>query len=171
MMALRQLLSIVILPFTVTVLIPRWLMREPIAAALGSVTGSPSGAALSFLGAVVILTGIPLFAWSLSRFAKDGKGTLAPWDPPRKFVVSGPYRYVRNPMISGVVLILFGEAALFQQASLLWWALIFLAANCIQIPLMEEPMLRARFGEPYSEYCRHVRRLVPRLTAWSPTER
>jgi protein-S-isoprenylcysteine O-methyltransferase Ste14 len=82
--------------------------------------------------------------------------------------VRGPYRYVRNPMISGVVFILLAEGLLFDSRTHFSWALIFAAANFIQIPLMEEPMLRERFGSAYDEYCRHVPRLIPRLRPWTP---
>jgi protein-S-isoprenylcysteine O-methyltransferase Ste14 len=169
-MVLRQLLSVAILPFTVTVLVPWWLRpRHPV----GVNNDNPVPEwklVLTLVGVVIVVVGLVLFLKSVSRFSKEGDGTLAPWDPPRKFVVTGPYRFVRNPMISGVVLILFGEAAVIQRMQHLWWAVIFLAANLIMIPLLEEPMLRARFGAPYEEYCRHVGRLIPRLTPWSPRE-
>jgi protein-S-isoprenylcysteine O-methyltransferase Ste14 len=129
-----------------------------------------AGWASVVIGVPLLVIGLTLFTASLRRFAKDGEGTLAPWDPPRKFVVTGPYRFVRNPMISGVVLILFAESALLRSRPHLWWALAFLAANMVQIPLMEEPMLRARFGAAYDEYCRNVRRLIPRLTPWTPDD-
>ena len=96
----------------------------------------------------------------------EGKGTLAPWDPPRRLVVRGPYAYVRNPMISGVVFVLFGEALLLLSRPHLEWALLFLLINAVYIPLLEEPLLRERFGDEYREYSRHVPRLMPRLTPW-----
>ena len=113
-------------------------------------------------------SGLLLFGASLRRFATEGEGTLAPWDPPRRLVVRGPYRYVRNPMISGVVMVLFGEAALLLSPAHLDWALIFLGINALYIPLLEEPLLALRFGEAYREYCRHVPRLVPRWRPWEP---
>jgi protein-S-isoprenylcysteine O-methyltransferase Ste14 len=93
---------------------------------------------------------------------------LAPWDPPRRLVVRGPYRYVRNPMISGVVLVLFGEALVLLSRPHLWWALVFLGINAVYIPLVEEPMLADRFGGDYQEYRRNVPRLLPRLRPWTP---
>lgn len=63
-------------------------------------------------GLCLLLIGLALFGSSLRRFASEGKGTLAPWDPPSVLVLNGPYRYVRNPMISGVLFVLFGEALL-----------------------------------------------------------
>jgi protein-S-isoprenylcysteine O-methyltransferase Ste14 len=167
MMALRHLLSIAILPFTVTVLVPWWI-RPRNEKSVFEIPLSQGQGALMGLGFVVMVVGLILFVSSLQRFATDGKGTLAPWDPPRAFVASGPYRYVRNPMISGVILILLGEAAILQTRNQVAWATGFFALNALMIPLFEEPQLRARFGEPYAEYCRNVGRLIPRLTPWEP---
>ncbi len=165
-MLIRHLLSIAALPFVVTVLVPVWLARtNNISLALGT-----AGAQVLAQGAgvLVLAFGLFLFASSLGRFATEGEGTLAPWDPPRRLVVRGPYRYVRNPMISGVLFILFGEALLLLSQPHLMWALIFLGLNLLVIPLVEEPGLRRRFGDSYAEYCRHVPRLIPRLRPWEP---
>src|SRR6185295_13856231 len=96
----------------------------------------------------------------------EGHGTLAPWDPPRALVVRGPYRFVRNPMISGVVFALFAEALVLLSRPHAVWAAAFGLLNLIYIPLIEEPQLERRFGEPYREYCKHVRRFLPRLRPW-----
>ena len=131
--------------------------------------GSGLTQVLPQVGGLCLLTvGGLLFVASLRRFVTDGRGTLAPWDPPRQLVVQGPYRYVRNPMISGVVLILFGEALLLLSRPHLTWALIFLGINSVYIPLLEEPLLAKRFGPAYPEYCEHVPRLLPRLRPWEP---
>jgi protein-S-isoprenylcysteine O-methyltransferase Ste14 len=163
---LRHLLAVAVLPFTVTVLVPVWLARRAgIVLALG--TGAPQ-IALQLGGVVLLAVGLLLFVASLRRFVTEGEGTLAPWDPPRQLVVRGPYRYVRNPMISGVVLVLLGEAAVLRSRVHLSWALVFLAINAVYIPLLEEPFLDQRFGDAYREYCRHVPRLLPRLRPWTP---
>ena len=117
---------------------------------------------------LVLLIGLALFFAALPRFAFEGRGTLAPWDPPRHLVVQGPYRFVRNPMISGVVLVLAGEAMLLRSRPHTLWALAFLALNLVYIPLLEEPLLRLRFGNAYREYCRHVPRIFPRIRPWVP---
>ena len=109
-----------------------------------------------------------LFVASLRRFAGEGEGTLAPWDPPRRLVVRGPYRFVRNPMISGVIFLLFGEALVLASWPHAAWALAFLALNAVYIPLVEEPQLERRFGDAYREYRANVRRFLPRLRAWEP---
>lgn len=164
LMVLRHLAAIAMLPFVVTVLIPIWLTARydpPVIGGVGIVL-------LRVLGMVTIGVGALLFAHSLGRFATEGEGTLAPWDPPRKLVVRGPYRFVRNPMISGVILILVGEAVLLHSPALGAWALTFFALNAVVIPLIEEPQLRDRFGEAYIQYCDNVPRLIPRTTPWIP---
>jgi protein-S-isoprenylcysteine O-methyltransferase Ste14 len=161
---LRHLLSILLLPVTVTVLIPGWIARNNhISFALGA---TPAEILSEAAGSLLLVVGLILFFSSLRRFATEGEGTLAPWDPPRKLVVRGPYRYVRNPMISGVVIVLFAESLLLRSAQHLGWALTFLAINAVYIPLLEEPMLRRKFGAAYEEYSRHVPRLLPRVTPW-----
>ncbi len=166
---LRHLLSIAILPFTVTVLVPAWIARSnDIAFSLGTSAGDIG---LQLAGLVLLGLGLTFFVWSLRRFAVEGQGTLAPWDPPRKLVVRGPYRYVRNPMISGVVMVLVGEAALLRSWPHTIWAFVFIGLNMLFIPLFEEPDLAARFGESYREYCRNVPRVIPRVTPWEPRRR
>jgi protein-S-isoprenylcysteine O-methyltransferase Ste14 len=165
----RHLLSIALLPFTVAVLIPLSLARSNgISPALGATVPQILG---QVIGVLLLVVGLVLFSASLRKFATDGEGTLAPWDPPRRLVVRGPYRYVRNPMISGVVSVLFGEALVLLSRPHFVWALIFLGVNFIYIPLLEEPGLRLRFGDSYVEYCRHVPRLIPRLRPWQPKDR
>lgn len=157
----RHVLSIAVLPFTVTVVVPLWLAwGNGIAPALAD--SVPYGL-MQILGVIVLIVGVVLFFTSLSRFVTEGEGTLAPWDPPRRLVIRGPYRYVRNPMISGVVFILFGEALILLSTSHFIWGVAFAAMNLVYIPLVEERMLHQRFGEEYEEYSRHVPRLLPRL--------
>jgi protein-S-isoprenylcysteine O-methyltransferase Ste14 len=162
--AVRQLLSIVVLPGTVAILVPRWIAREyGIRLELAANSG---GRTLQFLGAGVLLVGLALFASSVYQFSTRGRGTLAPWDPPRALVVSGPYRFVRNPMIAGVIFVLCGEALLLLSLPHAAWAATFILINIVYFPLFEEPSLERRFGDAYREYTRHVRRFVPRLRPW-----
>ena len=83
-------------------------------------------------------------------------------------IVTGPYAYVRNPMITGVVLILISEALMLGSLAIGIWAIVFLIINMIYFPLSEEPGLRKRFGKEYDEYCKNVPRYIPRLTPWKP---
>src|SRR5687767_1709446 len=73
-------------------------------------------------GGALMGAGLLMMYRTISLFAREGDGTLAPWDPPRKLVVRGPYRYVRNPMITGVLTVLLGEAVLFGSPAILAWA-------------------------------------------------
>lgn len=164
---LRHLLAVAVLPFTVAGLIPYWIAeRRAIAPALARSAGS---VLIQSAGVALLGLGLVLFAASLRRFASEGKGTLAPWDPPRLFVVQGPYRFVRNPMISGVIITLFGEALILLSPAHGVWAAGFLALNLLYIPLIEEPQLARRFGDAYREYRRHVPRFIPRVRPWSPS--
>jgi protein-S-isoprenylcysteine O-methyltransferase Ste14 len=163
----RHLLAIAVLPFTVAVVVPVWIARRsPVAFAAGRSAGE---VALQLLGVALLVVGLVLFAASLRRFVTEGDGTLAPWDPPRRLVVRGPYRFVRNPMISGLIFVLFSEGLILLSPPHAEWAATFLVINLIYIPLLEEPMMAARFGDDYREYCTHVRRILPRLRPWQPS--
>lgn len=158
-MILRQLLSILVLPFTVAVVVPFVALRQS--------RGEPSLAA-QLSGGLLILAGLTLVVHTIRHFASRGRGTLAPWDPPRRLVVSGIYRYVRNPMISGVLSILVGESLLLGSTAVAVWAATFFALNATYIPLIEEPGLVRRFGAAYESYKQHVPRWIPRGSPWQP---
>jgi protein-S-isoprenylcysteine O-methyltransferase Ste14 len=166
MMILRHLVAVAVLPFTVAVLVPTWIARSYGVEPRLDLSAGPL--LLESAGIALLGLGLALFVASLWRFASDGRGTLAPWDPPRLFVVQGPYQFVRNPMISGVILVLFGEASVLRSRPNAVWAVGFLVLNVVYIPLVEEPQLERRFGDSYREYCRHVRRFVPHLRPWHP---
>jgi protein-S-isoprenylcysteine O-methyltransferase Ste14 len=120
------------------------------------------------IGAVLIVAGLLLMYRTIALFATVGQGTLAPWDPTQRLVVQGPYRHVRNPMISGVMCVLLGEAALLGSPPVAAWWLVFFAVNAIWMPLVEEPGLVRRFGVEYEDYRRAVPAWVPRRTPWDP---
>lgn len=166
---LRHLVAIVILPVSVTVLVPQWI-AERYQVVLRAGTGAPA-IVLQMAGAASVLLGVVLFASSLWRFATDGRGTLAPWDPPRLLVVNGPYQYVRNPMISGVLFVVIGEALILLSIAHATWAAFFLAVNVVYIRFVEEPQLARRFGPGYDVYRESVPRFVPRLSPWQPSFR
>ena len=162
--ALRHLLSVMLLPFVVVVVVPRWLLggADP-----GTGEGSPAAAALARVaGGILFLAGFALFAWCVALFARVGRGTLAPWDPTRHLVAVGPYRHVRNPMISGVAAMLAGEAAYFRSPPIAAWCLLFVAINHAYFLLSEEPGLARRFGAEYDRYRAAVPRWIPRRRAW-----
>jgi protein-S-isoprenylcysteine O-methyltransferase Ste14 len=111
------------------------------------------------IGGAVMLRCVWEFAWT-------GRGTPAPWDPPQRLVVKGLYRYVRNPMYLGMAVFLIGEAVLLPAITRPMLILLAALALVVTAFIMgyEEPTLRRLFGEDYEEYCRHVRRWIPRLT-------
>jgi protein-S-isoprenylcysteine O-methyltransferase Ste14 len=121
---------------------------------------------LPIMGVICVILGLLLMVATIRLFVTIGKGTLAPWEPPQKLVVRGVYRYVRNPMISGVLLVLLGESLLTASLPLFSLFIVFLVVNSVYIPLSEEPGLVKRFGEEYLTYKRNVPRWIPRLTPW-----
>jgi protein-S-isoprenylcysteine O-methyltransferase Ste14 len=117
----------------------------------------------SLLGLICIGLGIVLLAACIVEFARSGRGTLSPVDPPRHLVIRGLYKYVRNPMYLSVATIVWGEVLLTQSVPLaVYWAIWFVAVNLFVMGY-EEPTLRRRFGRSYDEYTEHVGRWIPRL--------
>jgi protein-S-isoprenylcysteine O-methyltransferase Ste14 len=164
-MLLRHLLSIALLPFVVVVVVPHFLLARP---ALD--VPIPPAALLALgriAGALLFAAGFAMFLWCVLLFARVGRGTLAPWDPTRGLVVVGPYRHVRNPMITAVATMLAGEALFFHSARIGLWLLLFIAINHSYFLLLEEPGLIARFGEEYERYRAAVPRWLPRRRGWS----
>lgn len=156
--ALRHTLAILILPFMVTLVVPLFLLDQWPA--------TPWGSLFISFGLMADGLGLLLMVWTISLFWRKGEGTLAPWDPPKHLIVRGPYRHVRNPMITGVCLVLLGEVLVTGSFALLAWLAVFALTNMIYMPKVEEPQLRARFGEAYDYYCQNVPRWVPRLSEW-----
>ena len=163
-MLLRHLLSIALLPFVVVVLVPRALLaRDALKAAAPPAALLVSG---RIAGGLVCAAGFALFVWCVLLFARVGRGTLAPWDPTRRLVVVGPYRHVRNPMITAVGTMLAGETLFFHSARIGAWLLLFMAINHAFFLLIEEPGLVKRFGEEYERYRAAVPRWLPRRAGW-----
>src|SRR5574341_3303 len=154
-----------ILPATAAVLIPAviiWTSGTEIGWGLPSILQVLP----VILAAALLAVGLTLFVSTVALFAGVGQGTLAPWDPTQRLVVRGPYRHVRNPMISGVIFILLGEAAFFGSIPILAWTLLFSLVNMVYIPLAEEPGLESWFGDDYRLYKQHVSRWLPRIRPW-----
>lgn len=164
---IEQLKAILALPFIVIVVIPLLIGFLSPDIRFKSIYHEFQTISYS-LGVIFLLIGAPLFIQAIRLVNKIGKGTLAPWNPTRKLVVKSLYRHLRNPMISGVFLIILAESFLFKSFNLLVWSLIFLVANHIFIILKEEPDLIKRFGEEYKEYMENVPRWIPRLIGWKP---
>jgi protein-S-isoprenylcysteine O-methyltransferase Ste14 len=158
----RQVRAIGPMPAVATIAVPALVVWRTEVVSVG--WGLPSLLApLPILaGAGLIGAGLLVFVRTVAVFAGVGQGTLAPWDPPRRLVIRGPYRYMRHPMITGVFSILLGEAVLLGCPPLLIWAGVFAGANAIYLPLVEEPRLVRRFGEEYEDYKAAVPRWLPR---------
>ena len=156
-----MLKAILILPFNVLVTIPAVILYFCQFDII-----SPAFSLELILMLFLLVLGFFLVIWTMRLFAAVGKGTPAPWDPIDKLIITGPYAYVRNPMLCGVFCILFAEALFFQSQALLIYALIFVAINAVYFPLSEEKGLLKRYGEDYAEYKRNVPRFLPRLTPY-----
>ncbi|HYL64290.1 MAG TPA: isoprenylcysteine carboxylmethyltransferase family protein [Candidatus Methylomirabilis sp.] len=156
---IRTLIFTVFIPGFWTVALPYWVLPRGIRPDL---RGAGAG------GWLLIAAGAALyFATAFWGFAVRGKGTPLPLDPPKKLVVEGPYRVVRNPMYWAVALVMLGEAAVFHSVTLREWAAGFFVGAFLFVLLVEEPSLKQKFGDEYEAYCHHVPRWLPRLRAKS----
>jgi len=159
-----------VLPFTVLLIIPGvilWLSGFRIGWGLKL----PWDAVVVLAGAVMIGNGLYYLAMCIWLFINIGRGTLAPWSPTQKLVIFGPYRHVRNPMISSVLLVLLGESIAFGSLGIFIWFLLFFGINYIYFILSEEPGLERRFGGEYRIYKKNVPRWIPRLRPWDGVDR
>jgi protein-S-isoprenylcysteine O-methyltransferase Ste14 len=114
-------------------------------------------------GVPVISAGIVLTVVCFVEFALIGKGTFVHFDPPKEFVAAGVYRYSRNPMYVGVLLIFIGSALIYRSISLLSLACLLFALAHVVVVMVEEPALANKFGDSYIQYKRSVCRWFPRL--------
>lgn len=112
-------------------------------------------------GLVLTAGGALVAAWCVLAFARLGRGTPAPFDPPRRLVVAGPYRHLRNPMYVGAAIALAGAALFFRSSALLAFDGLFVLITHLFVVLYEEPTLRRLFGAEYDAYCERVRRWLP----------
>ncbi len=156
MLFLRSIFFTLLLPGTVTILIPYWLI-------------TPGGPGFLYSLHQFRVAGLPLIAsgaagllWCIWDFFSSGRGTLAPVDPPKHLVVRGLYRYVRNPMYVFVVTILLGESIFFDSRPILVEAGVFFVLANLFVIFYEEPILRREFGESYKTYSQRVGRWIPR---------
>ena len=117
------------------------------------------------VGVIVGSAGAVVALWCVFTFASIGKGTPAPFDPPLRLVIRGPYCFVRNPMYIGAALALAGAALFYKSALLLAYAAAFLVVCHLFVLAYEEPTLRRTFGSEYEAYCRRVKRWRPSARA------
>ena len=149
-----------LLPITVLLIVPFSIERQ----------WNFASNAFALLGLPFIIAGLTLLLATVSMFSTIGNGTLAPWSPTKKLVIQGVYAHTRNPMISGVLIVLLGESFLFASIPILVWFVLFFVINNLYFSFSEEPGLLQRFGEEYADYRRHVPRWIPRMKPWYPTE-
>jgi protein-S-isoprenylcysteine O-methyltransferase Ste14 len=122
------------------------------------------------LAAALIVAGLTPALESVCRFIREGRGTLMPTVPTERLVVSGLYRYVRNPMYVGVLTALAGEAVLFRSAGVATEAVLVSVGFNLFLHFYEEPMLGGLYPEEYPRYKQNVPRWLPRLTPWKASE-
>ncbi len=151
---------LVVLPFGINLVEYHW-------------AGQPFFASLPIAllaGCIIGLGGLFLLVISIRFIIVYANTTVMPWIPSESLIVRGPYRYLRNPMILGVVMVMVGEGLLLGSTGILILALVFFLGNTIYFILSEEPKLEERFGEPYRAYKANVHRWWPRLRPWEPNE-
>jgi protein-S-isoprenylcysteine O-methyltransferase Ste14 len=131
----------------------------------------PLGGIFSFriLGVLLITAGLPVLSDSFARFALQGLGTPAPVFPTRHLVISGLYRYVRNPMYVAVATLILGQGLFFGDVHVLEYGIAVWAAFHLFVLFYEEPTLRTTYGSQYEVFCANVPRWVPRLRPWKQT--
>lgn len=161
----RLVKAIIVLPGTVLVFIPAVILLATLDSKFAPELASPAQIRF-WMALLAVSVGLALSVWTATLFMKFGAGTPAPWDPPKKMVIRGPYRHVRNPMITGVLLVLFAEAILLQSWPIAVWMIIFFIGNAIYFPLVEEKGLERRFGNEYRNYKAKIPRWMPRLRPW-----
>jgi protein-S-isoprenylcysteine O-methyltransferase Ste14 len=146
-------------PGFLIVYVPAWMTRWQV----------PPDAGLLWRGIGIFLIAIGLLPLgeSIARFVRKGQGTLSPSHPTKRLVVSGLYRYVRNPMYLGVMALIGGQAALFQSRPLCSYLAWVAVGFHLFVMLYEEPTLRSKYGASFDEFCRNVPRWVPRMTPWN----
>ena len=154
MLFLKNLLFTILVPGTVAVYLPLLITRGR------GISSNPLGLAI---GILLLILGAAIYSWTVWDFATIGKGTPLPLDAPKKLVVRGLYRYTRNPMYLGVILVILGWRGVFTDG----WLLVYVLGVCIAVHLFvvlyEEPRLQELFREEYEVYRRSVGRWVPRI--------
>lgn len=150
---LKNLLFTLIAPCTAALWLPYLITR----------TKTPYGGVSLPIAILFFATGAVFYLWCQWHFANYGKGTPAPIDAPKKLVIRGLYKYVRNPMYVGVITAILGWVILYHSWRLLRYAFVIWICFELFILLYEEPHLRKIFGAEYEEYCAEVGRWLPKI--------
>jgi protein-S-isoprenylcysteine O-methyltransferase Ste14 len=125
---------------------------------------------ITIFGCFFIALGLVLFLHTIPLFLKQSKGTNMPWEPIPELIVDGVYRYVRNPMHTGVFAVMLGEGLILGSSSILLFTGFAIILHLFYIPFSEERGLENRFGKEYIIYKENVPRWIPRLSPWEPNE-
>jgi protein-S-isoprenylcysteine O-methyltransferase Ste14 len=157
---LGSALFFLVAPGVMAGLIPWWITRWQFQPAFLDLE------LMRVVGVVLVLAGLPGLVDSFLRFAREGLGTPAPIAPPERLVITGLYRYVRNPMYVSVIAIILGQAALFADWRLILCGALFWLAAHLYVVFYEEPTLARKFGEQYAAFRVNVPRWIPRMTPW-----
>jgi protein-S-isoprenylcysteine O-methyltransferase Ste14 len=152
---LRSAVFILIFPGTLGGWLP-WVIAG------GRSAHSAAGGVMASVAASLVVAGWSVLLWCAVEFGRRGRGTPAPYDPPVALVVSGLYRFVRNPMYVGVVAAVIGQALWFRSADVALYAALLWLAFHLRVLLYEEPRLTQSFGGTYVQYCADVPRWIPR---------
>jgi protein-S-isoprenylcysteine O-methyltransferase Ste14 len=147
----KTVIFTILVPGTVSVILPR---------AIGTDVSAPT--LYSSIGFLPMLLGTAMYLWCAWDFATAGQGTPAPIDAPKRLVVHGLYRFVRNPMYVGVLTVLFSESIVFRSRRILTYAIVVFVFFYLFVMLYEEPALKRKFGTSYEEYLTSVPRWIPR---------
>ena len=153
-MLIRALIAFLALPGVVAGLAPALLL---------SLDEHRGG--ISVYGVVLLVPGLLCLLWCVRDFLVSGRGTLAPWDPPRSLVVVGLYRFVRNPMYLAVLMIVLGWSVAAGSRLLAGYTGFLAVVFHLRVLFYEEPRLRRQFGEEWSAYAASVNRWVPRISS------
>jgi protein-S-isoprenylcysteine O-methyltransferase Ste14 len=161
---LGSVLFFVVAPCVLAGLIPWWMTRWEVGRAFLGLEVTRA------VGVLLILVGLPGLVDSFARFALQGLGTPAPVAPTKNLVVTGLYRYVRNPIYVAVVAIILGQAILFGDWRLVLLGALFWLAFHLFVVAYEEPTLQGTFGAEYEAYRANVQHWIPRVTPWRAPE-
>jgi protein-S-isoprenylcysteine O-methyltransferase Ste14 len=161
----KTLLFTIFVPGVVAIWIPRMLRGRRI---LLDIHLDGEMLARMILAAFLFLMGVVTYLWCAWDFAVKGLGTPAPIDAPKRLVISGPYKHVRNPMYLGVACTILAQILNWWSTAIFVYLILFLFSANLFVAFYEEPHLRGLFGEQYEDYSRNVRRWIPRLAAYRP---
>lgn len=164
----KHIRAVVALPLMVTVVIPVFFVVFTGSFNPGWGLERASADVIIMLGIGLLVAGLGLLFKSIILFIQIGDGTIAPWDPTRRLVVADLYGYTRNPMYTGVIFLLGGEALYAGSVWLFGWLLAVVVGFNLFIRFYEEPALLRTYGDEYVEYMDNVPRWTPRYPAWEP---